>query len=63
MWWTAVAGSLFATGDVDGITAELIHILQNPEEQARLSAGAKSHIAENFSWELLAQRLLPIYVG
>ena len=56
-------GSLFATGDVDGITAELIRILQNPEKQARLSAGAKSHIAENFSWEHLAARLLPVYAG
>ena len=55
------AGTTFPTGDITGITQELIHILQNPERQAQLSAGAKAHIAENFSWEHLAARLLPIY--
>ena len=54
-------GTTFPTGDITGITQELIHILQNPERQAQLSAGAKAHIAANFSWEHLAARLLPIY--
>lgn len=56
-------GSLFVTGDIDGMTAELINILQNPDKQARLSAGAKAHIAKYFSWEHLAARLWPAYRG
>lgn len=55
------SGTTFPTGDIIGITQELIHILQNPELQAQLAAGAKAHIAENFSWEKLASSLVPIY--
>ena len=55
------SGSLFTTGDVAGITNELIDLLQNPARRAALSAGAKAHIAEHFSWDHLANRLLPIY--
>ena len=55
------SGTTFPTGDITGITQELIHLLQNPERQAQLSAGAKAHIAENFSWENLAARLLLAY--
>ena len=54
-------GTTFPTGDNESITNELIHILQNPELQASLSAGAKAHIAENFSWEQLASQLLTAY--
>ncbi|WP_420640584.1 glycosyltransferase family 4 protein [Candidatus Leptofilum sp.] len=54
-------GSTFPTGDIEGIANELIHILQNPEHQAQLAAGAKAHIAENFSWEKLADRLWLAY--
>ena len=54
-------GTTFPTGDISGITNELIHILQNSAQQAQLSFGAKAHIAEHFSWEHLANRLLPIY--
>lgn len=54
-------GSTFPTGDVAGITNELIDLLQNPAQQAELAAGAKAHMAEHFSWNRLAERLLPIY--
>ncbi|MCA9897156.1 MAG: glycosyltransferase, partial [Anaerolineales bacterium] len=55
------SGATFPTGDIIGITQELIHILQNPERQAQLAVGAKTHIEENFSWEQLATRLLNAY--
>ena len=55
------SGTTFPTGDIIGITQELIHILQNPERQAQLAVGAKTHIEENFSWEQLATRLLNAY--
>ena len=54
-------GSTFPTGEITSITQELIHILQNPDRQAALSAGAKAHIATHFSWDQLVTRLLPIY--
>ena len=54
-------GLTFPTGDIPGIAAALIAILQNPAQQAQLSAKAKTHIAENFSWERLAARLLSVY--
>jgi glycosyltransferase involved in cell wall biosynthesis len=57
------SGTTFPTGDVAGITHELIDLLQSPIRQAQLSAGAKAHIAEHFRWEHLAERLLPIYEG
>jgi glycosyltransferase involved in cell wall biosynthesis len=55
------SGTTFPTGDITGITNELIAILQNPAQQAQLVAGAKAHTAENFSWEKLASSLVPIY--
>jgi glycosyltransferase involved in cell wall biosynthesis len=55
------SGTTFSTGDVVGITHELIDLLQNPARQAELAAGAKAHIAKHFSWEHLAERLLPVY--
>ena len=54
-------GFTFATGDIPRMTAALINILQTPAQQTKLSAGAKTHIAEQFSWPHLAERLLPIY--
>ena len=56
-------GTTFPTGDVVGITNEIINLLQNPERQAQLSARAQSHIAEHFRWDRLSARLLPIYEG
>ena len=56
-------GTAFPTGDVAGITNELINLLQNPARQASLAAGARSHITEHFRWEHLAKYLLPIYEG
>lgn len=56
-------GTTFPTGDVAGITNELIDLLQNPARQTQLAAGAKAHIAEHFSWEHLAERLLLLYNG
>jgi glycosyltransferase involved in cell wall biosynthesis len=48
-------GRVCPSGDVAGITADLIQLLQNAEERARLSAGALAHMRQNFTWEYLAQ--------
>lgn len=54
-------GLLRPSGDVAGITADLIHLLQYPTERARLSQNASAHIQAHFSWEQLSQRLEAAY--
>lgn len=56
------SGLLRSSGDVAGITADLVHLLQNKTERDRLSKGAKTHIAQNFSWEKLAYILEQAYM-
>jgi glycosyltransferase involved in cell wall biosynthesis len=55
------SGRLRSTGDVAGITADLIYLLQNAEERAKLSAGALAHMQENFTWEHLSQLVESAY--
>lgn len=54
-------GLLRPSGDVEGLAADLIHLLQNPTECQRLAQGAKAHIQTHFSWENLASRLKTAY--
>jgi len=48
-------GLLRSSGDVAGLTADLVHLLQDAGERAKLAAGAKAHVAEHFSWPKLAR--------
>ncbi|HUM71681.1 MAG TPA: glycosyltransferase, partial [Chloroflexota bacterium] len=54
-------GLLRPSGDVDGLTADLVYLLQNPAERQRLSGGAVAHIQTHFTWEKLAARLEEAY--
>jgi glycosyltransferase involved in cell wall biosynthesis len=54
-------GLLRPSGDVAGITADLIHLLQHPPERMRLSQNAITHMQTHFSWEQLSQRLEEAY--
>ena len=56
-------GLLRESGDVVGITADLVCLLQNREERDRLAVGAMAHMAENFSWEHLSRLVEKAYVG
>lgn len=47
-------GLLRPSGDCAGLTADLVHLLQDHELRARLGAGGRKHIQSNFSWERLA---------
>jgi glycosyltransferase involved in cell wall biosynthesis len=49
------SGRLRPSGDVAGITADLIYLLQNAEARAQLSAGALAQMREKFTWEYLSQ--------
>jgi glycosyltransferase involved in cell wall biosynthesis len=55
------SGLLRESGDVAGLTADLIYLLQHPEERDRLAQGAKAHMAENFSWEHLSHLVEKAY--
>ena len=55
------SGLLRESGDVAGITADLVRLLRNPEERHHLAMGAMAHIAENFSWEQLSQMVEKAY--
>lgn len=47
-------GRLRPSGDVPGLAADLIELLQDERIRARLGAGGQEHIATHFSWERLA---------
>jgi len=48
-------GLLRSSGDVAGLTADLVLLLQDADRRDKLAAGAKAHVAEHFSWPKLAR--------
>ncbi|MFQ5400107.1 MAG: glycosyltransferase [Anaerolineae bacterium] len=54
-------GRLCASGDVVGMAAALIHLLQDVEDRKRLAEEAVAYIAHRFQWDRLAERLLTVY--
>ncbi len=56
-------GLLRATGDIEGLTTDLIYLLQNPTERQKLGRGAKVHMQAHFTWEKLADHLQDAYVN
>ncbi len=55
-------GLLHPSGDIAGLTNNLIRLLQNQPLRDKLSARAKAHVAANFSWEKLAERVERAYL-
>ncbi len=54
-------GLLRASGDVAGLTADLIYLLQNPAQRAQMGQAASEHIAAHFNWADQAERLERLY--
>lgn len=54
-------GLLYPSGDVEGIAAGLISLLQDTEARGRLGHGTKSHLEKHFSWERLAETAERVY--
>ena len=48
-------GLLYSQGDLAGLTAGLIRLLQDAALRQRLSSGAQAFIQDNFSWAQLAK--------
>ena len=49
-------GLIRPSGDNEGITEDLVHLLTNPEMRMQLSHNSQVHISQNFSWNILAQQ-------
>jgi glycosyltransferase involved in cell wall biosynthesis len=47
-------GLLQPCGDLTGLAADLIRLLQDEELRATLGAGGQAHIEAHFSWQRLA---------
>lgn len=54
-------GLLCPSGDVAGLAASLVHLLTDDAQRRRLGAGAQAHVAANFAWARLAERLEVAY--
>ncbi|MBK8934548.1 MAG: glycosyltransferase family 4 protein [Chloroflexi bacterium] len=54
-------GLLRPSGDTAGLTADLVRLLTDPEERARMAGNGRRHYAENFAWSRLADRLEYVY--
>lgn len=54
-------GLLRPSGDIEGVAADLIQLLQKRPERERLAAAARHHLQAHFSWHTLAQTLEMAY--
>lgn len=55
-------GRLRPSGDVAGLTADLVALLQQKEERQRLGENGRLHYQTHFAWAQLAQRLEELYL-
>ncbi len=54
-------GCLRQPGDVAGLIADTVNLLQNKKERTRMSGKARAHYVNNFTWDRLAARLERAY--
>ena len=48
-------GLLRASGDYEGVAADLVRLLQNQEERQRMGSAAMARVQKRFSWDNLAE--------
>ncbi|MCB8934318.1 MAG: glycosyltransferase, partial [Candidatus Promineofilum sp.] len=56
-------GALRATGDVAGLVAAAVALLNNSPERTRMGTAARADVGERFSWERLATIAEKAYAG
>lgn len=54
-------GLLTPSGDIEGLSSAVIHLLQNKPLQQQFSTAARIHIRHAFTWDILAAQLEDIY--
>lgn len=54
-------GLLVPPQDVSGLARALIELLSDEEKRARLGRAGREHVAENFRWDLAAERTEAVY--
>jgi glycosyltransferase involved in cell wall biosynthesis len=54
-------GVVCAVGDVEGVSAAVIRLLQDKSEQQRFSAAARKHIRAFLTWDKLSEQLESVY--
>ena len=50
-------GLVCPVGDVEGLGAAVVRLLQNPAKRERFSAWARAHMRASFSWETVVEVL------
>ncbi len=58
-----VNGRLRPSGDEAGLIADLVELLRNPAERARLGENGRRHYAAHFAWEKAAAKVEQVYGG
>ena len=56
-------GLLRASGDVDGLIEDVLHLLTNREKRQQFAENGRWHYATNFSWAQQAAVLTNVYAG
>jgi glycosyltransferase involved in cell wall biosynthesis len=56
-----VTGLLRPTGDIAGLSGDIVRLLQDEEQRANFGRAAQKHYRANFSWDHLAARLDSVY--
>jgi glycosyltransferase involved in cell wall biosynthesis len=54
-------GIVYPVGDVEGLGAAVIRLLQDEGERERFSAAARIHMRQSFTWGILAEKLGDVY--
>ncbi|MDD5084273.1 MAG: glycosyltransferase family 4 protein [Candidatus Moranbacteria bacterium] len=57
----ADAGVIFENKNVDDLRDKLAYLLNRPEEAAALGAQAQQRVADNYSWDAIAQQTVSLY--
>jgi len=51
----------FRSKDVEDLRSKLDHLIQHPEEVERYGERARSHIAQHYSWDNVAESTARLY--
>jgi glycosyltransferase involved in cell wall biosynthesis len=56
-------GLLAAYGDAGDLAQAISQLVQNPEQRARLGAAGRRKVLENYTWDIVTDRVRSVYEG